>query len=186
MVNQLINIFWTVDSFIVVGSYWGEYIAEKELVWPIYICIVVSILGFLVPNRWLSTFTLSTNPQTYERIGVKVVLWFVQNGKLVNRIERAYGRRARKVTRLKTIKVFLKTTTIAERYHFSCLIFFGLSTVSALSNGKIRFALYIMFWNIIYNVYPILLQQYIRLRINIIMSRRVSPEHDQHNSPLSS
>jgi len=172
MVNQLINVFWTVVSFIVVGSYWGEYIEEEPAMWPLYICIVMSILGFSVPKRWLSTFTLSSNPHTYERIGIKIMLWFVQNGKLVNRIERACGRKAGKVTKLKNIDVFLKTTTISEKYHFSCLIFFGLSTLSALSTGKIRFALYIMFWNIIYNVYPILLQQYVRLRINLIASRR--------------
>jgi hypothetical protein len=176
MLNQSINVLWTLASFVVVGSYWGDYLAENGSLWSLYTIIVISIVAYSIPDQWLSAIALSNKPQTYERIGIRIVLWLVQDGKLVSRIERAWSSKSRSNISFKRVAAHLKTIAIAERFHCSCFVFFGLSTVSALSMGKVSAALFITLWNILYNVYPILLQQYIRLRINNIIAHRLSSE----------
>lgn len=176
MLNQLINVLWTLASFVVVGSYWGDYLAENGSLWSLYTIIVISILAYWIPDQWLSAITLGTKRQNYERIGIKIVLWLVQNGKLVSRIEKVWSSKSKSNISFKRVAANLKTITIAERFHCSCFVFFGLSTVSALSIGKVRAALFITLWNILYNVYPILLQQYVRLRINNIIAHRLGSE----------
>jgi hypothetical protein len=171
MLNQFINVFWTIVSFTIVGQYWGGYYAEKGSLWTLYIIIVISISVYTISAKWLLVLTLSNNPRTYERIGVKWVLLFVQNGTLVNRMKRMFGSKPGTITTRKGARAYLKTVDMQERFHYCCLVLFGLSAVSALFTGKNGLAIFITFWNIIYNVYPILLQQYNRLRIQRIMSR---------------
>lgn len=65
---------------------------------------------------------------------------------------------------------YLSKIALQERYHYSCFVFFTLSAFSALVGGKIQMALLISIANVIYNVYPILLQQYNRLRIQRLLN----------------
>ena len=171
MLNQLINVFWTIVSFAAVGFYWRVYITEKGSRWTLYVIIILSILFSIIPGKWLSALTLSSNRKTYERIGVRIVLWFVQNGTFVNRIQRKPASQKGLITNRRSALVYLKTIDMQERYHYCCFVFFTLSAFSALSFAKTEFALFISLSNIIYNVYPILVQQYNRLRINSVISR---------------
>lgn len=172
MLNQMINVFWTLISFTVVGRFWGRYFAEGGSIWPLYIILVASILTYKVPAKWLLALTLSSDRRTYEALGVKTIRWFVQNGTLVARIKQRIGssKHERIITR-QSIEAYLKNIVIQERFHYSCFVFFTFSTFSALSTGKIGMALSITFWNILYNIYPVLLQQYNRLRIQSLISR---------------
>ncbi|MEO6283145.1 MAG: hypothetical protein ABIN80_23720 [Dyadobacter sp.] len=170
MLNQLINVFWTLASFMAVGSYWGVHFAEKRSPSVLGAIIVVSVLCYMTPRRWLSALTLSENRRTYERIGVKFMLWFVQNGTFVNRIQRKFSKEKAIITSRKKASTYLSTIDMQERYHYCCFVFFILSAISALLIGKTESAFFIMLWNILYNVYPILLQQYNRLRINSVLS----------------
>lgn len=171
MLNQLINVIWTAASFTVVGFYWGLYIAEKRSLSTLYAIIVLSVFSYMIPRKWISALTLSDNRKIYERIGVKFMLWFVQNGTFVNLVKRKSGTQRGIIKGRKSARAYLATIAMQERYHYSCFVFFMLSTLAALVNGKVRIAFFILFWNILYNVYPILLQQYNRLRISLLLSK---------------
>ncbi|MCF0072281.1 hypothetical protein LZD49_17505 [Dyadobacter sp. CY261] len=93
MLNQLINVFWTLVSFSVTGHYWGQYFAERRSLWLVYVFIVISVFAYNIPAKWLSFFTLSTNTRTYELVGIRVMRWFVQDGMLVSRIQRMSGKK---------------------------------------------------------------------------------------------
>lgn len=170
MLNQLINLFWTIVSFSVVGWYWGAFFAEKREEWPLYVIVVVSVFAFNIPARLVSTLIISENPRTYELMGIRVIRWFVQDGMLVNRVHRHWGKNRRVITNRANARQYLSKIAIQERYHYSCFVFFTLSALSAVSTGKIQMALLILMANIIYNVYPILLQQYNRLRIRKLLT----------------
>nr|WP_068890368.1 hypothetical protein [Pedobacter panaciterrae] len=169
MLNQIINLFWTVLSFAIFGIYWGEYFAEQRSPLLLIISVVLSILIYAIPNRWLRTLTLSNDKKTFERIGVKLLLYFVQNGTLANRIQRKYYKKSGIIHNRKQAQDYLKTIVMQERFHYCCLVLFFLSTVSAFSTGKPGIGMLIMLCNILYNVYPILLQQYNRLRIHRLL-----------------
>ncbi|WP_221391941.1 hypothetical protein [Dyadobacter sp. NIV53] len=168
MLNQLINVFWTATSFAVVIYYWERYISEKGIHWPLYVIISLSVLVYLFPGRWFSAFTLSNKRRTYERLGVRFILWFVQNGTFVARVRR--NRTEALISNRKSASTYLTTIAMQERYHYCCFVFFLLSTGSAFLIGKITLALLILLSNLVYNVCPILLQQYNRLRINLLLS----------------
>jgi hypothetical protein len=170
MLNQLINIIWTVASFSLIGVYWGRYYAENGSLSTLYTIIVLSMLSYILPKSWLSALTLSDNRKVYERIGVKFILWFVQNGRFVNLVKRKSGTQLGLITSRKSARTYLSTIAMQERYHYSCLVFFMLSALSASLSGKMGIAFGILFWNILYNVFPILLQQYNRLRIKTLLS----------------
>lgn len=158
-------------SFSALGWYWGEYFAEKRAEWLLYVFIVASVLAFNIPIKLIWALNLSTNPRAYELIGVRAMRWLVQDGMLVNRVRQRLGKRHKVITSRQSARAYLNKIVVQERYHYSCFVFFTLSAISAALAGKIQLALLISFWNIIYNVYPILLQQYNRLRIQKLLSR---------------
>ena len=184
MLNQLINVFWTLTSFTVVGVYWGLYFTEKGSLGTLYTIIVLSILVYFIPARWLSALKLGKNRRTYERAGVRFVLWFVQNGTFVNRIQQKVTSRRKLITSRKSALAYLSTISMQERYHYCCFVFFILSALSAIFMGKIVLALLILLSNVVYNVYPILLQQYNRLRINLLLSGSGIPIKTQNKAML--
>lgn len=175
MLNQLINLLWTAASFSVVGFYWGQYLAEKGDPLIPEVIIAFSLVCSILPRRWLSVLTLSDNLRTYERMGVKFTLWFVQNGTLVKRIQQKFGKYRRVITSSKNALAYIGTINMQERYHYSCFVFFILSAMSAAVIGKIELAFLITICNVAYNVYPILLQQYNRLRIKLLFSKTDKP-----------
>lgn len=165
MLNQLINVFWTIVSFSVLGWYWGGYFAEKRTAWILYVIVIVSVFAFNIPAKLISALNLSSNTLTYQRVGIRALRWVVQDGMLVNRFSR---NKQKVIANAQSARNYLSKIEMQERYHYSCFVFFTLSSVSALSTGKVWMAFLATVSNIIYNVYPILLQQYNRLRIQKI------------------
>lgn len=105
---------------------------------------------------------LSGAPKFYERFGVKIIRRFVQDGDIASKSLRSGGRVIMNKARAQK---YLNTIEMYERYHFLCLIFFLLTSLHAAANSRIAAALIIAACNIIYNVYPMLLQQYNKARI---------------------
>lgn len=169
MLNQIINLFWTILSFAILGTYWGLYFAEQRSPLVPVTFVVLSILISAIPNRWLRRLKLSNDKKTYQRIGVKLLMYFVQNGTLVNRIQRKYHKKSGIIHNRKQAQDYLKTIVIQEKFHYCCFALFLFTTVSAFSTGKPGMTLLIMLCNMLYNVYPILLQQYNRLRIDSLL-----------------
>ena len=172
MLNQVINLFWTIVSFAVFGVYWGRYFAEQRSPWVLALFIVLSILIWAIPAKWFSALTISKSKRTYERMGVKFLLLFVQNGTLVNRLQRKYSKKSGLIHNRSQAQSYLKTIAMQERYHYCCLVLFLLTTLSAFSTGKPCIALLITLCNILYNIYPILLQQYNRQRIGTLLNNK--------------
>lgn len=165
MLNQFINLFWTFLAFMPVVWYW--YLRDAGIVILIYVIVSVAV-GFL-PARFFAKLQLSKSRRAYERLGVRFIAQFVQDGSFSNRIS------GRKLISRSTIKdekklsSYLKTLSMYERYHMECLVFFMITVIDSLFQGLLVFSFILLVLNIIYNFYPIILQQYNRLRVKGIV-----------------
>ena len=64
----------------------------------------------------------------------------------------------------RTIKARIRDTWTRERFHTALLVFFLTCALAAFQQRLWRWGLLLMLLNVVYNFYPVLLQQYLRLR----------------------
>jgi hypothetical protein len=162
--NQAINFFWTILCFIPVIGFWMDAGAMQLL----YVLIFISFLSLTVPARVLQ---LSSNPKFHERLGIKFIRKFVQNGEYANRLIRKRKPQYKLIKGKAHAASYMGTVKMYERYHFLCFIFFLLTDVFALLTREYGFFIIIFIANIIYNISPILLQQYNRARVFRVINR---------------
>lgn len=159
--NQFINFFWTIICFAAVVVYW----ISTGLTPGFYIFIAISFIPAILPQKLMAKLQLSKSTRIYERLGVRFICRFVQQGDIANRISRKNKPGYRVIVQKSNPSAYLKTVAMYERFHLMCLLFFLFTTVAALLDGRFVIAMMIMISNIIYNFYPILLQQFNRIRI---------------------
>lgn len=156
--NQAVNFFWTIFCFIPVIAFWA---ATDTMLWC-YLFLGISAISLFIPARLLQ---LSKQPRFYEQLGVKIIRKVVQNGDWVNRFTRKAKPANRLISNKASAVKYMQTVMMYERYHFLSLVFFMLTAGYALTLGNYAMAAVILVANLIYNVCPILLQQYNRARL---------------------
>lgn len=131
-----------------------------------YILIAISLVPLFFPNSFYDRIQLSSRVQWYRKIGVRFLNKFAQHGSIVNRIlERRYpGFRVINKTSASIRKQYYQTY-FYEKFHFSFFLFFTIATVYAYYKKQFNWALIITICNVLYNIYPNLLQQYIRVKL---------------------
>ncbi|TCD11088.1 hypothetical protein EZ449_06235 [Pedobacter frigidisoli] len=164
--SQLINIFWTILGFSIIVWYWYVY-------WDPLLFSVFILLRLVMACFKLSLYQISINRALYERFGIRIVRRFVQDGDVVNNFYRQTPN-TDKMTKKNSYEKLLNKTTMYERFHLFCLMFFALSDLLAVINKNYTAAVLILIGNIIYNLYPIMLQQYNRIRISKLIARKSS------------
>lgn len=117
----------------------------------------------------LSNLNFLKNKALNKRIGLGVFKWIVKNTFFKYLNQKLKLKKKVEITELDELR---KEMTYAEINH---LIGFSFSTIFALikfSNGEYLFGLTIMIVNILLNLYPSLLQQENKRRIDIYIKRR--------------
>lgn len=153
MLNQTLNIGWTILGFLPLYYFWSLH----GIGWPFYALLLISLTAFIFPEKLFSKLKISKDIRVYRRLGVKFIRRFAQDGDFQPN---------------KGIRGYLNKIRMFERYHFCCLIFFQASSVYACYFEEYLLAFLIFFCNILYNVFPILLQQYNRMRIIKILKQQ--------------
>ena len=162
--NQLINFFWTITCFTGIVIYWWESPSLPIM----FLFITISLISAAVPPR---SYQLSRHSTFYVRLGVKKIRLFVQDGGW-RHSARDGGPTAEKVVRSRSQAAqYLRTVDMYQRYHLICLVFFTLSVCHALVGHRPGMAILMLASNIIYNVCPLLLQQYNWARIKSLQQR---------------
>jgi hypothetical protein len=91
---------------------------------------------------------------------------FAQHGSLLNKILRKKYPDFKVVSRTKaSIKKQYYQTYFFEKFHFSLFLFFTMITIYAGAQGHYYWVLILTISNLLYNIYPNLLQQYIRIKL---------------------
>ncbi|PAW95253.1 hypothetical protein CKK33_17800 [Mucilaginibacter sp. MD40] len=156
--NQLINFFWTIICFAPVLTYWFKAFDVRWLI----TAIAVSVAALIIPAKKLQ---LSYRSKFYEALGVRFIRRFVQNGDLANRRSRAKDPKYKHIRNRGQAQAYKHTIAMYERFHLLCLVFFFLTAILAVFNGYYLLAALVIIGNVIYNILPILLQQYNKTRL---------------------
>ena len=159
--NGAINLLWSLLAFAPVSIFCYRFMGRRWL-WAF---VAGSLIAFIVPASVLTYLQLSSTVMTYRKLRVHWVNHFVQHGTLINNLLRQRYPDRRMRPRAWTTNL-LESTYVQERFHWTVLLFFLLSSLYAIAHGYHGWALLITIINVLYNLYPIWLQQYIRVRLN--------------------
>lgn len=163
--NQVINFFWSILCIAPIFWFWFDEGINNIY---FYLFLGVALLIGALPPKILDALTLSPYKNFYERLGVKFIRKFVQNGDVINSIDNAGGNVFTK--RKGQLKTYLKTIAMYERYHWICFTFFLLTTLYCFVHNHIKFGILISIANALYNFCPILLQQYNKIRLKKLLN----------------
>jgi len=160
--NMIPNLVWTALFLVPIARFCYTHMT------PLITCILLglSLLPIFLPNSFFDSIQLSRSSHFYKKMGVKYINIFAQNGSLVNKfLKRKYP----------NFKIVFKTKTSAskqyhqtyffEKFHFSLFLFFTIVTIYAGVQGHFYWAFTLAISNLLYNIYPNLLQQYIRVKL---------------------
>jgi hypothetical protein len=160
--NAALNVFWSLLAFAPVSIFCYRFMGRAWLL----AFVVASLFALMVPASKLRFLELSSTLTTYRKVGVHWVNHFVQHGTLINNLlRRRYPEYGRMRSRTRTARL-LQSTYVQERFHWTVLLFFLLASLYGITHGYPGWALLITIINVVYNLYPIWLQQYIRVRLN--------------------
>ncbi|MEO5999098.1 MAG: hypothetical protein ABIN89_20150 [Chitinophagaceae bacterium] len=125
------------------------------------------------PEIVFDTIQLATTTAVYKKIGVSYVNKFTQNGDIMNGLIRKQFPHYKIISKnTVSINKLLKQTYIFEKFHCILFLFYTLATIYAFIQNYWLWTLIIFLTNIAYNIYPNLLQQYIRIRLTNLLKRQ--------------
>lgn len=168
--NLIPTIFWSLLGFTPIGYF---CYAHMELFW-LYVFLAVSLATLLLPDSFFPMTRLSNKISVYKRIGIRITKKLTQDGDLVNRSIQHKFPNQKIIQTQTTFKAQLSRSYFNEKIHFTMFVFFLFTTIYAIYHDFILWACVMTFTNILFNLYPIFLQQYNRLRIQGIAKRRAS------------
>ena len=162
MYNMIPNLLWTALFLIPITIFCYRFITPTTT----YLVLGISLVPVFFPKSFFDKMQLSRKASFYQKIGVRRINSFAQNGGIVNRILKKKYPGFKVVSRSKaSIKKQYYQTYFFEKFHFSLFLFFMIVTVYAVIHGQLYWVLILIVSNLFYNIYPNLLQQYVRVRL---------------------
>ena len=162
--NMIPNVAWSVLNLVPVSIYCYNRVGHRSL----YIFIAISVIPGFFPNSFFDRLQMGRTTRTYRKLGVGFVNKLAQNGTIINRMIKKRFPGYKMITRQRSsINQLLQQTYMFEKFHFIMFVFFGLLTFYALIHNHFWWAIMITITNVLYNIYPNLLQQYIRLKLRL-------------------
>ncbi|WP_423148992.1 hypothetical protein [Rubrolithibacter danxiaensis] len=163
--NQIPVIFWSLLNLIPLGYFCYGYMDLKIL----YVLLTISILSGFLPHSFFKALQLGKSSTVYNRIGIRIVKKYTQDGDLVNKFVRRKFPEYKVLDSRESLRKPYNKTYFYEKVHFIMFLFFLFASVYALVKGLYVWALLLTVNNLIFNIYPIFLQQYNRIRVNRIL-----------------
>jgi len=165
--NQITNIFWSILNFTPIGYF---CFMAMDLKW-LYILLAISLLAGFLPKSFFDRIQLSQTTALYEKIGIRTVKKFTQDGDFINRLIRKKFPQYRLFDHNLSMQKHLNKAYSIEKIHFSMFLFFLLTGIYALIRGEVWWAAIITVNNLVFNLCPNLLQQYNRIRLRHLMKK---------------
>ncbi len=159
--NAVPNVLWSVLSLVPLVVFCYQHVARPWL----YGFGVLSLLAYAWPIAWLHYLQLSTQPAVYHKLRVPALNHLTQHGTLVNRLLRHRYPQYRYLPSRANLVQVVRTTYHMERFHWAMLVYFLAVIGYAVALGYWGWAGVLFLLNVGYNLYPIWLQQYLRLRL---------------------
>jgi len=162
--NLIPNLFWSVLNLVPISIFCYRFINLQTTV----VFIVISLFSAILPKSFFNSIQPGKTISFYKKAGVTYINLFTQNGDIINRLIRKKFPDYKVVSGgKKSIRKIVGQTYMFEKFHFVMFLFFFFVTIYAIKSNFLLWAAIISINNIIYNIYPCLLQQYIRLRLQV-------------------
>ena len=169
--NMIPNIARSVLNLVPISVYWYNQVDYKSL----YIFIALSILLGFFRNSFYDRIQVGRTSRAYKKLGVGLVNKLAQNGTIINGLMRKkYPGYKMIAYRRSSINKLVHQTYMFEKFHFIMFVFFTLITFYALSRSDFWWVIIFLITNVLYNVYPNLLQQYIRLKLRLYKNAKAN------------
>ncbi|PWU01908.1 MAG: hypothetical protein C5B52_06475 [Bacteroidetes bacterium] len=159
--NMVPNLFWSLLNLIPISIFCYTLMSPKIF----YYFLGFSLVTIFFPNSFFDKIQLSKSTLFYKKLGIKLVNKLAQNGEFVNRMVQKKYPEYKVVRDRDSIKKIISTSYMFEKFHFMMFVFFALSNAYAFYLNYLVWGMVILVTNLLYNVYPNLLQQYIRLKL---------------------
>lgn len=166
--NMVPNILWTVVNLAPVYVFCYRQVPLLHL----FIILSAAMVTAFLPARWYKQLQLGRHAAAYRRVGILFIRRFSQDGDLINRILRRRYPNYKVIRDASQNRRYIQRSYMYERYHVAAFVAMLALAVYALYGRQYGWALVIMLNNLLYNIYPVWLQQYNRLRLQAIMNRR--------------
>jgi hypothetical protein len=161
--NMIPNLFWSAINLAPISVYCYTLLQPK-LFW---IFLGTSLFALFLPNKMLDRLRIGRTRRIYKRLGVHWVNKITQNGELINKwVRKKYPDHKAVTPDRASISKLISQSYLFEKFHLIVFLFFGFTNIHALVKGHWGWAVVILLTNIAYNVYPNLLQQYMRMRLS--------------------
>lgn len=157
--NLIVNVFWTTVCCVPLVCVWYLYYQPTTL----YVSVAVSLLAAFIPVKYFNQLQVSRSRRFYESLSIRSLQSLTQDGRLVSTLAKMKNQHTRVAH-----KNYKSKIAMYESFHMSCLIFFLISFVYAIYQQAFFLSLLIFISNIIYNVIPILIQQYNKVRLGLV------------------
>lgn len=161
--NMIPNLFWSILHLTPIAVYCYTLLDHPLF----YIFLAISCIPVFLPIRLIDYLQCSQSIRWYKKWGVHHINRVAQNGVLINAlVKRKYPNHRIVHFQKRSIAGFIRQTYMFEKFHLLLFVFFSLTMIKALLNQQFLWAFVFAINNIAYNIYPNLLQQYIRLKLN--------------------
>jgi hypothetical protein len=158
--NAVPSVLWSGLGLGPVGVFCYQHMSRPWL-WGL---LAASLLVYALPRAWFRHWQLGTSVGRYHRLGVPVAGHLTQHGTIINHLIRRRYPRYRRVPTRRALRALVAGSYHMERFHVALGLFFAAASLYALARGYPGWALLILLTNVGYNLYPVWLQQYLRLR----------------------
>jgi len=162
--NAIPNLVWSALSLVPITVFCYQSMSPKWF----WIFLGLSFLPLFFPNILLDKLQIGRSTKIYKKLGVHFINRIAQNGEFVNRLIRKRFPDHKVVSfDKKSSNRLVAQTYVFEKFHLMLFIFFTLAAIYAFAHHFSGWAWLFILTNILYNVYPNLLQQYIRVKLRI-------------------
>jgi hypothetical protein len=162
--NVLVSAVWTAIFVLPVYLFCTAHVDAVVL----YRFLFAASLPLVLPRSVLNYLQLSHHQAMYQRFRIPLLIRLTQDAPW---LKRAAGTKSSIRHNRLAAERFIRITWMRERCHLSFAVFFALCSALALWRLQIAWAVMLMASNLLYNLYPIWLQQYLRLRIEPLLRR---------------
>lgn len=129
-------------------------------------------MPLLLPPAYYQPRRFEQRGTFYHVFGVPTFRRLATNGDVINRVIRRHAPTYRVVRSAADLVAYRAGTCAGEKWHLVLLLIGTFTAVYAARIGWFTTALFLATTNIVFNLYPILLQRYTRGRITRIITQR--------------
>lgn len=136
--------------------------------------MAVCFAPLLFPTRYFRCWEKECGVRAYELVGVRFFKRFVTNGDLINQWARKLDQGYRLIRGQQSAQAWTPNTDQGERSHLVLLLMGFLTAGYAVRIGWLGWVAALVTGNLIFNLYPVLLQRYLRCRIERLLDSKRS------------